>query len=673
MPNPETTIATTPESSLAIHRSEVLKLNGASEYVTPTATELEVEEGIDNLIADVSKELDASAMANSFFPHYFAWSDGETASFLEDEKHKPFKSKIEFENEQKDLQTIGKYLVAKYTEEKAKPGVDAQKKAEEIGQNLTMFYAYSLTKLYLESDNDFNDDLVDVDKPSRRTELPVAGDEIKNVFKSEIERVSSGTDTNTEQQLQDILDLTSGGYIRTIPGLLKNHNLDSTTRTILENVHLGRMKSETFIRRKLQILYQTEKYREAIGIDLDMLYEINGLKSGEQLLRVLTTYLQNDEKRQGLKDLIEEGIGGSLPDQKISYLDILQKRTTAQKLPSQIETDQERQNKIAASKKYFTDTLPFFVVDDPLTHLQTTTAFGANTRGVNGTYPNINGEILKIIGLDPRMPKNRFISIEGHERTHQLHAVILEKLDNQENKNIKTYETLDVSIHETFTDLVQSQIEQLLEVTDKENGEENKDSSKLFEALEVNEAILTTYMQYTTRLLVTERIRPDKDKLSDTEVKEIYEEIKNGLDNLEQLGLVTFPDATITKLDPLFIFDGLAYLPSDIPDVLLNNKTDSHTPENSVVDNVSDNSELQAEIRVPEEDLKSTFVERFGEIWITKPEAQILLCALMAKSQVQKDLSTYPDFIRNADIEYENEKLKSIDLSIKIPKPALAQ
>ena len=108
MPNLETNITPTTESTLAIYRSEVLQLNGASKYVTPDASEIEIEAGIDSLISEVSKELDASAMANSFFPHYFAWSDKKATSFLEDEKHQPFKSKIEFENEQKDLQAIGK-------------------------------------------------------------------------------------------------------------------------------------------------------------------------------------------------------------------------------------------------------------------------------------------------------------------------------------------------------------------------------------------------------------------------------------------------------------------------------------------------------------------------------------------------------------------------------------
>lgn len=636
-------------------RQNVLKLPGIEHYLPDTdISEAEIEEELERMVSEVTKQLDAENMID-FITFSLALSGGEREQFFSNPERQQFQSKIGLSEDSKERMqqffAIGTYLALKYKDTRKRKGVDNEE-SKSAAQSLRMFHEYSTYHLFGQLAYGFSDKVNGIEGRDEGAKL---SSEILELFQDSARQVSSESNSDRSALHRQVLESTEGGNYAASFSYLLNNQGNTHLRRALEVAMEKRTDDQDLMSEKLRLLWQIEIYRMSMGIDLELLYEINQLPEGDVIEAKLHQFLSKeelvDEMREHLKREAFPAMAQADRDRPIDYWQMLAERAKYHKLSDKASTVDELERKKKRVWRELSEFLPPVSFEDtPTSYIGAPTRIGASLRAYNITYPNHENGLVNVVVLNPRDTEILFAEITGHEIGHKLHAYFVRAAEDKRYVPKEGWERLPSAVKEEFSQLLEDQVGKILrrkrgvsEPEIKETAGERREWRDLWNAFLARRQAPYALTQKAVRLEMESMFKQGKRDwiLSDEEAAQIIEDLEPQLKGwyAEGVPLRAANQTTLTNVNLLEPLDGLVYLLKYVKE--------------------EEEEKPKGPRRTEIIGIREAFEKRFGEIWLDNSDAKAVLFALMVETGRNHDLTTYGDFVLTADIEGVKSQLAS--------------
>lgn len=629
--------------SLSEARQRLLRLPGIENFVPdPSLSQAEIDQGLEKAISDLNKQLDAESSV-VFITQALALTKNESEEFFSHPERRPYKSTIELSEDRdeqiKQLLAVGTYLRFRYESDDSV--ARAQDLAEFLG-NSTLF-------LFGRDTGALDDEINGVTGRGTGTK---PSQEMQSLMRRITDELASKNGVDSESLHEQVLEATEGGNYETAILFLTNRQGDLNVREALQSLVETRRNDKKLARRKLKLLWQIEKYRLSMAVNLDALYEANLLPDVGKVKEILHEFLTNDANTAEMLDHLQREAPQALSESQatgtpIDFWKMLAEMAKYQGFPDSAESPQELQQK---KKKVWTEIseyLPSMAFEDSTrSFVDTPTRIGTQTRDYNVTYQNINDQLVNVSLINPRGKESRLAARTAHEMGHKLHARILKAAESADYVDEGSWDTMFPTVKEEFSQLLEDQVAKLYErrsaesIAKADKGEQKGQWRDLLHAFLIRRlgsyALIQTEVRLNMQKLWNEGKRG---VLTDEETDKIIDELSPKVKEYYSLGVpITSPNQTITNninLDnPL---DGLVYLLGYIK-----KGAGKDTPQETKFVGI-----------------KEAFSTRFGEVWIDNADARAVLLALMGESGRNQEIETYAKFIEGTSEDEAFSRLES--------------
>lgn len=639
-------------------RMKVFQLPGMDDYRTKIGLDPDTEDGLDKIIGEVTDELEADSEV-SYARNKFGWSDEQYAEFLSIPERKPFQSLIQFDTDtgkkQDQFLTLGQYLRLKHK------SIEDPSKKEQAGKTLARFYKKSMEVLFNQRVFDWTDKYTGVDTEKRHSgdiEIdPATGQ--SRALTAEMSQFMIGI-AGQDDLYKQVLKVTRGGNFVTIEpflqgiraGVAEGRRTDEPLREALEQIVNQRARDKSLAAKKLQIVWDVERYRLAMGIDLDTYYSINGFKTPASIKEILEAELTDskgvDELRSGIESeinahnqILVNGQKIDFPNGSIGYWQIFRAYTTGRdQLPDHAESEIELEQKLSKIKGELSNTTPILVTstDSQRNYFEAPYRIGATHRPYNAKYKNEKGEQVNIQLLNPSLPERILRLVTAHEATHKVHDFMLDVAVDNGDLTEQLRATVPDSVYEMFAVLVEKQAEIVAAATASTSVQETTEGQEVKPARTFNPRSLIgrrqnsyALCQLRAREMLEQRwnnLQPGD--LSDQEAEEILNRLQVDLNDWYAIGGLNIVDGPrnfgSNNIEPTLPFDGAIYIPTIIG-----------------------RSEQKEEVNV--EGLNQAFVDNFGPKWLSTKEGQLVLLGLLVHSGEDHNIAGYPEYIKSVNLD----------------------
>lgn len=641
-------------------RQAVLALPGIEHYLPDPTAELEtLDRGIDQMVEDVIKQLDAENMI-PLITWNMGWSDAQATEFFSHPQRQPYQSYIElssdFDTRVQQFLTVGLYLRAKYID--AKRQIEKPGSFQRIKGNFSLFYESTLYNLFAPHSYAFVDRFNDIDPLDRKKGTLQPSQANLRLIKEVADEVAQKAGIEPDKLYQDILLATEGGNTQIIYDYLTNHRGHPSLRRALEVILLRQVNNfqQNFAVEKLQLNWISEVYRLAMGLDLDTLYEVNEYPNGKIIEELIHAFLTNPDYvkntwahlRREAPSVVALYEKTGLP---IPYFSILKARADFHHFQDIVETQKEIEAKITRTWSELAEIFPLAATSTPLSFMDAPTVMGANTRASNITYVNKYNQVVNIVHLNPRIEESLFRAVSAHEWTHKLHKLMLITAERAQHVPTGSFDRVPYFVKEEFSLLIENQIAAIWTNKDSQKKEDAQAVLQLPEG-EFRDLYDAITMRGLGPFALTQRaIRVEMEKmwnygkrnpLTKNQARQLIDGWRLQVESwfMEGLPIWQSTQRVFNNLSTLNPFDGLVYLSK----YLIEPIPASPSPSPSKTQPI---------------DMKSAFRRRFGNNWLLKKDARAVLLALMAETGNNYDITTYGAFVLQADLDQINQTLRS--------------
>lgn len=566
------------------------------------------------------------------------WSKKEADRFFSHPERKPLQSGFSFsENEVEafeQVSAIGTYLRLKYEQSR-----EADSKAE-AGELLRQFYTNAVN--YFLAPRCFlrEDKWLGIDSQERlKGEIEGPNEEVLGEFwKAAVTVAESRKLKEPLELMEQMLAVTEGGNIATIFTYLTGKGGQPELREALGLVYENRLRNKELGIEKLQQVWVGEAIRLSMGINLDFWLELNGFPKAEIVEEKLHEFLNREDLVREVWQHLEVEAGDVIAEakalgSKINFWDILTARAEHYGFDNKVESVEERKAKDGRAKKIIGELFPLTREELDTRLVVSTTRFGATARPFTSTYPNEKDQPVEVIVLNPRESEKELVGYAGHEiGGHSLHHQMLRRAAEAGIVPENTWDKLPGSVKEELAILVEDQVIKLFQRDQSkgavESGElatkKGKEWSDFWNAFINRRQASYGLTQLKVRKLMEKRWLAGERDLKKVEAERMIDELEPKVTEWYAEGVpIEVPHAVLNNINPLALLDGLVYLKE----------------------------------YVVGESVREAFKQRFGEIWVDKPEARAVLLALMVETGKQSDKAITGGFVSDADIEEIKEML----------------
>jgi len=633
-------------------RQALLTLPKIENFIKTTSTdEAEIDRGLETMIADVTKELDAQNMVD-FISFCLGQSEEEKERFFAEPARQPFQSKVELSTETSErtqqFLTIGRYVLLKYQDIKNKKGI-GDKDVINAGENLRMFYEYATLNLYANLDNQFYDKVNGIENRDTKAK---AGSDMLTLYHDSASQIASEFDVDEETLYEEMLEVSEGGNFPAVFSYLLNHQGRTPLRRALEKLLETRNNDKSLITEKLQILWQIEAFRMTMGVDLELIYELNGMPNLAVVEDKLHKFLARGELVKEMEGHVKKEASPALSqsqslDVPIDFWQMLEQRAKYHNFSDQAATPLELKRRNDKLLSELSELFPPRALENtPKSFIDAPVRIGAKLRRYDVTYHNQEDELVDVIILNPRDDEIISARSAGHEIGHRLHAYVISKAEKSGYVVSESWERVSSGVKEEFTQLIEEQVDKIFRRKKGKSEEKSGEWTDLWDAYIARRQAPYALTQAAVRVMLEEMWKAGKYDwvLSDREASVIIDELKPKISSWYSEGVrMNIPLHTIlTNIELVDSLDGPNYLKKYIQE-------DVEKPEGKKEE--------------PILSMKRAFEKRFGEIWIDNPEALAVLFALMAETGINQDITSYGKFVLEADISEVRRKLTSWGIS----------
>ncbi|MDP3941679.1 MAG: hypothetical protein Q8Q49_05215 [bacterium] len=639
-----TTSRTTPDNKLPLPslpdtRQAFLALPGIDYYFPDGTTGLGIEAidaQLETVTDDLLMQLDG-ANATSFLPHYFAWSQEEAEEFFSSPARRPFAGHLELATDplekREQLTAVGSYLVQRYNDTLKNPGEAGETPAKE---RLCAFYTFSVDNLFADRGNALSDRFNGVDPESRTNGNPRPTHAFLELIRTTI---------GDEGKYEQFLTTTEGANAAVFQRFLENYRGDPSLRHNIEQVLAAQAERIDLAIATLQLTWDVENYRRAIGLSFDDVLALNGFSDSQTIMTKLAGFLADPQMNEEMLIHLQRETPSLFEDgtKPLSEWDILTARAEKKGLPDDPGNKKVFASKMAETTLLLRERIPFLLLASDISPLYLTTRYGANPRGLNYTYPNAHGETTSVSGINPRIDTRRLTMTTGEEMAHGLHATLLARIG-------KDYGTVPGHLKEELAELVRGQISLLFQNDTEEIAEEqNFLFEDLLDAVQMKQLTFKAVNQIAIRQDMEQMTQEGKMHLSSEDALKLLNQAESRVTALTQLGLpITYPSVRAhTLLDPLQPLDPLVYMPRFVAG--LTSKSPSPSDKTgSMEDDVT---------------IEEAFVKRFGNEWIAEREARTVFADTLIQSGSTPDEPTLSQFVGEVSVRDAATRLYELGIS----------
>lgn len=631
------------DNNLATVRNRLLTLAGIENYIDSSASEASQESGLEKMISEATLELDAQAMTR-FLAFSLAWSKSESDEFFAHTERRLFKSKIEFSQDVPErrgqLADILSYLHLRYKKLKEEKGED-DAETRLVKGDFRAFYAVAVDDLFSEGQYEFIDEVCGFEPGSRQKGEIKVGEEMLGIIREAV------SEAGGEDELYDkVLAATEGGYYALMFPYLYNHKGEAKLRRAIEIVLEKRTSDRELTERKIQLLWEVEKFRMSLGIGLDEFNEMFELPGTDELKDGLHTFLKDERL---VSEILEGHIGSEAEGvyaqhqkngEPINFWELLRERAEVKKLPNEADTHEVIEKRRERIEKKIAKYNPLGFEESERAKLFSTTALGAGMgisaaiRPVNIEYTNSDNNSVSIFETDPRDNDLLYARSIGHESGHKTHVNILDRAEKTGLIPEHSWGKIPSSVREIFSGLLEKQAGKLF--SGKPEAQETSLEGEM-EWVDFLEAYISRRQAVygLTQIKVRERLQMIWDDgfreadLSGEQIRTIAGELRSSVDEWNKEGVpLSIPlGGAWTNINVLDAYDGTNYLRK-----YLFAKGEEFGRGKNV-------------------DLNVVFSQRFGEAWIKNPDARVVLYSLMIEAATNFDVTSYAKFVKGIDIE----------------------
>ncbi len=508
--------------------------------------------------------------------------------------------------------------------------------------------------MFAQHDFDVTDQIEGINPNDRRNGTIHVTEDMRAVIVEETERVAKDFGVNPQQLYQQVLDATEGGSYSLITSFLWFKRGEPPLRRSLEAILLRRVTNAELNLKKLQLVWATEVYRQNMGIDLEMLYELGGYPNTNTIEERIHAFLNNPSDVNEVLGLLKEEV----PEMLVASQDngipmdiyrILDEYTTHHGYRDTSESREELLAKWQETSEKLRPILPLASVETPLIHTVVSSQMGASTRAFEVTYRNFENRIVGVDILNPREDKDKFLESATHELIgHRVHIQMLLRAEQEGLIDPGANERVNQSIKEDFAQLVEGAIGRVFRSRDEQSQQTEFRGliQSIFKRLDGPYALI----QLAVRREMENLWRQGKrGPLTEEDALALTNHFAGIVRNWYLEGFpITFPTyGLINNLNAIDLYDGVKYLGDYMSDNAFQTQIQPGIP-------VDTNERTEKSI-----DMKTAFTQRFTDRWLEKPEARAVLLMLMAESGRNSDTSTYGSYILNADVNEIKNTLHS--------------
>ena len=612
-------------------RQKLLMLPGVDNYVPDTSVSYEeIDEGIESMVAEVCKDLDAENMVR-FISFCLGHNEEEKAAFFRIPERQPFKSKVnfavEFEERKKQFLSLGKYLLLRYRQVKSDPDTPAE--AKKRGDNLRTFYEFSTFNLYSDVDYKFDDKVkgvVDRDNKAKVDEQILINSRIA------ANEIALSTGEDEKDLCQNILAKTEEGYYPAFFSYLLNHRGSLNLRQVLQNLIEKRNNDKNLIMEKLRALWEIESYRMEMGIELDLLYELYGYPPPAQVESSLHLFLQRDDLVNEMKLHLKTEASKAYQNYEsagtpIDFWQVLHQRAMFHQLPDEVQNSDQLGKKAEKIIKHLGEFLPPTILANTATSfIAAPVRVGSTLRPYNITYYNRDRQLIDVIVLNPREEEVILAKYTGGELGHRLHAYFVNLAETSGYLPAGSWEKITPGVKEEIAGLLEEQAVKCFRVKEEKSESFDGEWSDLWEAYLERRQAPYALVQLAVRREMQRRIKVGERELSDKDVEEIINKFSPQIDKLysEGIAMITPNQSLLNNISLLESMDGLEYL-----DRFVKSEGESVAKTGG---------------------LREAFAARFADFWLDNPDALAILYALMAETGKRYEQVDFNQFIKSSDI-----------------------
>ena len=453
-----------------------------------------------------------------------------------------------------------------------------------------------------------------------------------------------------------------GGNLDLISSYLFNNRGEPILRETLQQIAIIRSRDREIPFKKLPLIWLVERYSLAMGLNMDKVYKLYGLPNGKTIESKLDSFLNQpgliEEFMHHLRAEAETAlINVSQNGGQLEIYSILEARANHLRLPDRVASWKELQDKTKLVMDFVGEIFPLAIVESPKSVLDAPARMGAVTRPSNTTYWNSNRELVNVVSLDPRRKIDIFAEIAGHEAAHKVHAVMLALAENAGFVPKGSNERVDSSVKEELSQLAEHVAGAIWRQRHPEQSEtnivfcqqasSNGEWTNLVTALGKRFQAPYAVIQRRVRLQMERLISDGQTKLSETDLFAIVDENTPVLHDWLNRGVsIAFPAAGVAgNTNILDRTDGVVYLTKYLADGKPGQTTAVTTTQSEAIEKKLN--------------MKNAFEMRYGESWILNRQARIILLSLMAEAGRNLDITSYGNYVIDADPDALRQRLIS--------------
>ncbi len=667
-------------------RSRVLELEGMEHYLPEEQTRELVEKAIDQMVEQVTLEIDSAGM-KVWWGQLSGWSEKETEEYFSHNNRQLYKSELKLSEDaaerKEQMIVIGNYLRLNY--ERLRDSKARTKTVDKAKNRLREFFAYAFYDIFAEPAFAIDDEIIGLNPADRQLgELKTNPERIKQlrVFCEQVVEETE-TELSPEKLFEEVMLATEGGNLSTTWSYLTGNSGLPEVRRVLEKEEANQVKGQDRTVRELQLVWETVAFSMEMGVDQDLIYEINNLPTGDKAEEEIGKFMNREElvletwkllqaeTPNVLKMAVESG-------EPIDVRELLQERAENKGFSGKVESEAELNKKIQFAEGLMRQLLPLVFREAEFLMVEYPYRLGSITRDYNLTLHNRDKQLLKAQFVNPRNELDIFLTACGHERLGHLAHTNMIQLGVENGKLPKSvnWNKIPDPIKEEMAILVEQQLKLIKnrdeqadnqeaelkktespEVVDTDSDTDEEDETKgmvwadLYLAFLYRRQAPKAVAQRQVRLLMEQRWLDGKRKaLTNKEADEIATIVNPMITRWygEGLPLMAINDETagnINMTDPL---DGIKYI-ADFFDAEEPASLLSRILEMGASLGAGVFSGLVNRLSKEKLSLKKAFEKEFGEIWFDNPKARAVYLALLVETGENHKTKTYPGFVARAN------------------------
>lgn len=562
-------------------------------------------EMLDREIADFLDQSDSLGMAK-LLPHRLVWSDEATNHFFSDEKSKPYE-KFSFSNdkETKKMQyaEIGNYLRMQYEEAKKKDSPDLDTKRANLHKFIHRTTMELFVDEYIANNNNFNG----VDTKSIHDGNPTLTSEYQDLLHRSAQEVD---EHNAEVLVQRVITATAGGDLQSLITFLEEYKGQEDVRQVVESVIQKRVNDPKIAEEKLRLAFEVAQYRMMFGVDLELMYEVGRSPRSSIREEIYQTSLNHAKENieSHLKDNTPQSFNNYKQNGYLNPMDAYRETAVHDEKADSItpHTTEEINTIFQEVTNHLT-----ILESNPLDGIFFVDAPGMRARSSDISYYNKNGDLVRVVYMNKKLPDEKLKSILGHEIVQSIHADLVK------------------NAHQTAIDDVDSTHREDVSATiERQFDRKRKRDEGIPKHLRAQHQAHYALMQNKYRQKIDQLIKSGVQSLEDTHIHSVLEEMNMYLqENVLRRGLplINTMAGIASTLEPLKDYDGGRYV--------------QETP--------SGKSELE-----------SAMETRFGdEFWLDNQEARTVFYYASAQMADSWEERTITEIVLHTDPDFALEGL----------------